>query len=86
MSYFYGNVQGNRGETTRGGSKNSGIEGHIRGWKSGARVVCTVNDVGEDIVEVYATRGSGYNEEGKFTGLVMRTVDGKLDFLVEKKQ
>ena len=51
MSHFYANIQGNRGEATRGGSKDSGIDGHIRGWNSGAKVICEVNDKDQDVVE-----------------------------------
>lgn len=59
MSHFYGDVQGNRGVATRGGSKDSGIEGHIRGWHTGARVECHHDDAsGKDIVSVYRTGGS----------------------------
>lgn len=33
MSRFYGSIQGNRGEATRQGSKDSGIEGIKRIYK-----------------------------------------------------
>lgn len=58
MSRFYGSIQGNRGEATRQGSKDSGITGHIRGWNVGARVECYVNAEGKDCVCVYKTGGS----------------------------
>jgi hypothetical protein len=32
MSDYYGYLQGNRGEATRCGSKNSGITAHLRSW------------------------------------------------------
>ena len=38
MSHFYASIQGGRGEATRGGSKDSGICGHVRGWDSGIKV------------------------------------------------
>ena len=85
MSHFYADIQGNRGVATRGGSKASGIDGHIRGYHSGARVACWVNDKGQDVVEVYATHGSGYYE-AKAEGLILRTIDGELDFLTTKKK
>jgi len=60
MSHFYGNIQGDRGEATRGGSKDSGIAGHIRGWRTGAKIECYHDDEsGKDIVRVYKTGGSG---------------------------
>lgn len=85
MARFYADIQGNRGQATRMGTKGSGIDGHIRGWDSGARVTCYVNSKDQDIVEVYATTGSGCGHEKTITGLVMRTVDGQIDFLATKK-
>ena len=59
MAQFYASIQGNRGEASRMGSKNSGIEGHIRGWNIGARVVCFVDKkTGKDTVRVFKTAGS----------------------------
>ena len=44
---------------TRQGTKASGIEGHIRGWQIGARVVCFYDEeTGTDTVRVYKTGGS----------------------------
>ena len=85
MARFYADIQGNRGQATRMGTKSSGIDGHIRGWNSGAKVCCSVDNKGRDVVEVYATHGSGYGGNGVVAGLVMRTVDGKVDFLATKK-
>lgn len=58
MSQFYANIQGNRGETTRMGTKSSGIEGHIRGWNVGIKIYGYFKD-GEDHFDVYLTTGSG---------------------------
>ncbi len=59
MSHFYADIQGNRGEATRGGTKGSGISGHIRGWGIGASVECYYDDEsGKDIVRVFKTGGS----------------------------
>ncbi len=85
MSRFYASIQGNRGGATRQGTESSGIDGHIRGWDSGASVSCYVNDDGKDVVEVWATHGSGSGIRGTIAGLVLRTVGGKLDFLTTKK-
>ena len=38
MSEFYGVLQGNRGETTRGGSKKSGIQAALNSWQNRVRV------------------------------------------------
>jgi hypothetical protein len=67
MSHFYASIQGNRGEATRQGTKNSGMYGHVRGWDIGGRVHCFVRD-GEDCIQITVTRGSnGYGSE-KFLG------------------
>jgi len=59
MSHFYADIQGNRGEATRGGTKGSGISGHIRGWSVGASVECLYNDDADrDMVRVFQTGGS----------------------------
>ena len=84
MAHFYASIQGNRGEATRMGTKKSGINGHIRGWISGASVSCFVNSEGLDVVEVRLTNGSGY-EQHVARGLVARTVNGKLTYLAKKK-
>ena len=58
MAQFYADIQGNRGEATRMGTKASGMDGHIRGWHTGAKVVCYFdNDSGKDIIRVYRTGG-----------------------------
>ena len=58
MSRFYASIQGNRGEATRQGTKNSGMTGHIRGWNIGVKAVCYVNEEGKDTIKVYLTGGS----------------------------
>lgn len=58
--HFYGSIEGGRGTATKGGTKASGISGHIRGWNVGARVYVQHNgETGQDKVTVYATSGSG---------------------------
>lgn len=58
MSHFYAEIQGNRGEASRAGSKDSGIVGHIRGWDVGARVTVSYDDELGDVVRVWKTGGS----------------------------
>lgn len=59
MSHFYASIQGGKGMATRQGTKNSGIEGHIMGWRIGARVLCTYDpETDLDICKVFATGGS----------------------------
>ena len=57
--HFWGEIQGNRGMTERGGSKTSGIHGHLRGWNVGAKIYVWHDDEKDkDYVEVYKTSGS----------------------------
>ena len=69
MARFYANIQGNRGEATRMGTKDSGISGHIRGWNVGCRVCCYVGDDGEDRVSITLTSGSNGRGSDKHFGV-----------------
>ena len=70
MAQFYADIQGNRGQATRMGTKKSGINGHIRGWDVGARVWMSFNEqTGEDECIVDLTSGSGYRGESKRLGV-----------------
>lgn len=51
MSHFYGTVQGNRGEATRCGSKNSGMDVCCASWDGAIRCRTYIQD-GEDFVRV----------------------------------
>lgn len=63
MAHFYGELKGNKGETTRAGTKNSGLSSHIRGWNNGVYTeMYREND--EDHFKVYKTGGSS-NENNK---------------------
>ena len=57
MSYFYAEIEGNRGEATRCGTKGSGIRCHIRGWHEGIAVYLNYRD-GKTVMSVYRTSGS----------------------------
>ena len=62
MSQFYGTVQGNRGQTSRGGSKNSGIETSTASWSGAIRCYAYYDkETDTDMVRVEKTtwRGSG---------------------------
>jgi len=62
MSHFYGTIQGNRGEATRGGSKASGMTTYCASWKGAIRCEAYINDEGVDCVEVTKTQWQGYGE------------------------
>lgn len=57
MAHFYGSMQGGRGETTRTGTKYSGMNAHVRGWNLGIKIELS-HENGRDIVSVYQTGGS----------------------------
>jgi len=73
MAQFYASIKGSRGEVTRLGHKSSGIEGHIRGWDIGVKVVMS-HENGKDVCRIYATGGS--NDTG---GILIAKFDNKID-------
>ena len=58
MSHFYGTVQGNRGEASRGGSKASGMETYCASWSGAVRCYAYEKD-GVDMVRVERTTWHG---------------------------
>lgn len=58
MARFCLTVQGGRGQASRYGSAKSGAVATIAGWNVGVRVTCTVDENGDDQIDVYATGGS----------------------------
>lgn len=70
MAHFKADIQGNRGEASRLGSKDSGIYCHIRGWNVGVEVSGYVDDeTGKDEFLVTITSGS-YGGEKRTIGYV----------------
>lgn len=58
MARFYGEIQGSRGPASRMGTPKSGFSAHVRGWNIGVHINCFVNDLGNDVIEVWRTGGS----------------------------
>jgi hypothetical protein len=59
MSQFYGEIKGQAKTTaTRRGSKASGLQGHLRGWNIGVRVVLEYKEGIGDVIHIYRTGGS----------------------------
>jgi len=59
MSHFYGEIHGQaKTPATRRGSKASGLEGHLRGWNIGVRVVLEHKEDIGDVIYIYRTSGS----------------------------
>lgn len=65
MARFYGEVKGNRGDTSRCGSVISGMQGHLRGWHTGVQVRLWVGEDGKDWVQVVRTGGSAGRDAGE---------------------
>lgn len=61
MAHFYGTLQGNRGEATRCGTKQSGIETYAASWDGAVRTHLYQDDAGRDFacVETVPWQGSG---------------------------
>ncbi len=60
MSHFYGTLQGNRGEVTRTGSKNSGITTYSASWDGAIRVHVYMDKDGNDCYRIAQTTWHGY--------------------------
>lgn len=58
MAHFYGNMQGGRGETTRTGTKSSGITAHVRTWSAGVDVSMNHCEDETDSADIVITHGS----------------------------
>ena len=69
MAHFYAEIQGSRGATTRCGTKNSGMDCHVRGWDIGARLKVTHFE-GRDYIEVIVTSGSNEKTPDKLAGTI----------------
>ena len=68
MSRFYASITGSaKTEATRQGTVKSGIEGHIRGWDVGIKVVGFAGE-DKDIFQVYLTGGSNGSLSQKHIG------------------
>lgn len=68
MARFYATIQGNRGEASRMGTKKTGIQGHIRGWDIGCKVLLNVDSEGKDMISIYLTSGSNNQGWSRFLG------------------
>lgn len=79
MAHFYASIQGNRSERTCVGTKNSGIDGHVRGWDIGCESMVRWNEQEQrNEVTIYLTHGSGYGgPQNKCLGTFTLTKNGK---------
>lgn len=83
MSHFYGILQGNRGEATRCGSKDSGMETYCASWDGAVRCMAYVDEeTGQDFVRVELTQWQG---RGTYKVLYNGPISGKSDALERVK-
>lgn len=75
MSRFYGSLNGARGESTKTGTTNSGIQSHARGWNIGVKTNVYDHD-GQDYVSIGITGGS-HNGSVTLDLGTFKLVDGK---------
>jgi len=57
MSHFYGKLQGCRGQTTRCGSKGSGIRAHLRSWSNDCHFNLSDAGDGRDLLVINIPEG-----------------------------
>ena len=56
MAKLFGEMKGTRGTVTR--CSNSILTTHIRGWSLGIKVFADIDENGNEVFEVYQSRGS----------------------------
>jgi len=75
MSRFYGSLDGGgQHKSTRCGHKH--IEGHIRGWGVGIRVVGNIDDKDRDVFRIYTTGGSSSSSSDRLIATIRQGDDG----------
>ena len=57
MAHFRGTVRGSNGETSRLGTKKSGLHVTANAWRAGVTVIAGHNNDG-DFLDIYVTTGS----------------------------
>jgi hypothetical protein len=80
MSHFYLSGRGNRGETTRCGTKVSGISAHVRGWKSGVYIEGRHQEERDEFL-IFKTLGSSGGGSSRLIGRVITNKQGRSVFI-----
>jgi len=75
MAHFIGYLRGTRGEASRLGGKENGIQSRVQGWKSGVKVIGRHVD-SEDRFEIYQTGGSDSASREKLIAVVNQDANG----------
>jgi hypothetical protein len=76
MAHFIGYLRGTRGEASRLGGKENGIQSRVQGWKSGVRVIGRHIDA-KDRFEIYQTSGSDSASREKLIAVVNQDENGE---------
>ena len=83
MAHFKGELQGNRSETFRLGSRLSGIKSHVHGWEDGVRVVAKVDEIiGENVYYIYKTYGSNSTRKDELVTIVRPSTDSNGNIII----
>lgn len=85
MAHFYGRMEGNRGETTRCGTKGSGIVARLGSWTGGVRVHLWWNEIHQEnwaTVSLIAWNGRG-TQQLLYEGPVDRGLLSEMDKLTQ---
>ena len=71
MAEFRGTVQGNRGEASGLGHKNSGLVTECNTWQFGVKCKAYYNDYHDkNEIIIYSTGGSGYNSSVEVIAII----------------
>ena len=80
MAQYRGTIQGNRGETSRLGTKSSGLVSFINGWNAGIKVRAFYDkETNEACFIVWSTGGSNPMQSNKLLG-VLTPISGEYTF------
>lgn len=77
MAHFYGTLKGSRGEVTRTGTKNSGMETYCASWKGAVRCVAYVNEVDGKEIDCVRVERVFWKGAGKYRLLYEGPIGGK---------
>lgn len=87
MAQYMAVIQGNRGEASRLGSKDSGIHARAQGWHVGVRVWGSLREregQKEDVFDVWATSGSTGGASDQYIAEVYRNAAG--EYVIRSKE
>jgi hypothetical protein len=85
MAQYRAIIEGNRGEASRLGSKDSGISALINGWNNGIYVCGSYDeDLKQDVFQVYRTYGSNKNKSDELLMTVYQDGTTEINKVIQK--